>query len=84
MTESSSEDKRQKQIESRTEEAGKVGNSTDIIGHLIGQEVPARAHYQVPDPRDLVTSARGFVEDSQRPQQSVKARGKENYKEGEA
>ena len=61
----------------------KVGNSTDIIGHLIGQEVPARARYQVPDPRDLVTRARGFVEDSRRPQQSVKALAKENYKEGE-
>lgn len=55
-----SEDKRQKYI---LRPARKVGNSTDIIGHLIGQEVPARARYQDPDPRDLVTIARGFVED---------------------
>ena len=30
--------------------ARKVGNSTDIIGHLIGQEVPARASLSSPGP----------------------------------
>lgn len=30
--------------------ARKVGNSTDIIGHLIGQQVPARASLSSPGP----------------------------------